>query len=403
MVMMEDLNKCGEIYFQDPYNHIVFDSVKDGELFMVGGFVRDILLGRKGFDRDYVVRDDFQGVAARVAIKTGGKLVQIGKRNLFRVLTKNGTSMDFTQMNQDINYDLSGRDFTINALAWSPETGLIDLFNGIEDIEKGLIRSIKRENLINDPARIVRAYRLLGELSFEIEESTRRMLKEIALKIREVKTERITLEFFKILNISDPFIPLRALHEDAIMTQLICMPNNKFQLKLHALNELNKIVKQKAFKNFLELEKSFSQGLSYIGLLRLEVLLAEAQGSLLTLSSKIRKRISSIEKAITLMPEKEAAVKEKLYLVFDTAGEAAIDFLVINNMLKFLPDLRIFQKIERKGLLSAHEIMDILRIDEGVILGRAKEFIKKGEFCRKIKTKSGAIELLRSNADILGI
>jgi tRNA nucleotidyltransferase/poly(A) polymerase len=171
--MMEDLNKCDEIFFQDPYNHVVFDSAIDDELFMVGGFVRDILLGRKGFDRDYIVRDDFQKVAARVAIKTGGKLVQIGKRNFFRVLTKNGTSMDFTPMNQDINYDLSGRDFTINALAWSPETGLIDLFNGIEDIRKGLIRGINKENLVNDPARIIRAYRLLGATSFKIEEATR--------------------------------------------------------------------------------------------------------------------------------------------------------------------------------------------------------------------------------------
>jgi len=403
MVMMEDLNKCDAILFQDPYNHVVFDSAKDDELFIVGGFVRDILLGRKGFDRDYIVRDDFQRVATRVAIKTGGKLVQIGKRNLFRVLAKNGTSMDFTPMNQDIHFDLSGRDFTINALAWSPDTGLIDLFNGIEDIEKGLIRSIKRENLINDPVRIVRAYRLLGELSFEIEESTRRMLKDIACKIKEVKSERITLEFFKILNINDPFIPLRALHEDTIMTQLIFMSNNMFQLKLHKLNELNKIVKQKTFKYNLEVEEIFSQGLSYIGLLRLEVLLAETQESLLTLSSKIRKRLSSIAKAVKLMQEKEVAAREKLYLVFDSAGEAALDFLVVNSMLKFLPDLRIFERIERKGVLSTDEIMDILRIDEGVILGRAKEFIKKAEFCGKVKTKSGAIELLRSNADILTI
>jgi len=81
-------------------------------------------------------------------------------------------------------------------------------------------------------------------------------------------------------------MPLSALHEDTIMTQLICMPNNKFQVKLHKLNELNRIVKQKAFKNFLEFEKIFSQGLSYIGLLRLEVLLAEVQSNLLNLSSK---------------------------------------------------------------------------------------------------------------------
>jgi len=83
MVMMEGLNKCEEIFIQDPYNQIVFDSAKDDEVYMVGGFIRDIFLGRKGFDRDYIVKDDFKNSNSS-RDKNGGKLVQIGKRNFSR-------------------------------------------------------------------------------------------------------------------------------------------------------------------------------------------------------------------------------------------------------------------------------------------------------------------------------
>jgi len=398
--MKDDFYINGEI-IRDSYNRIVFDSAEDDEIYIVGGFIRDIFLGRKVPDRDYVVKGDFQKAAERISIKLGCRLTRIGKKNFLRILTKDGITLDFTPMNEDIEKDLSGRDFTVNALAWSPETGLIDLFNGIDDIAKGLIRIVKKENLDNDPARILRAYRLSGETSFKIEETTRVILKKMAHKISEVKTERITLEFFKILNLEDPFPTLRAMHDDTIMNQIICIPNNKIQLKLHKLNEVSGIVKQRTFKNLLEVNKIFSQGLSNRGLLRLEVLLEDTQSSMFSLSSKIQKRLCGIESAGAIMPKFTTESRERLYSVFDEAGDAALDFLVINNMLEHVPDLREFDRIKRKSILSAEEIIDILKIGEGVILGQAKEVINKAEFCLKIKTKSDAIELLLSGFDVV--
>ena len=397
--MKDYFSKYSDI-LNDPYNHIVFNSVKDDEAYIVGGYIRDVFLGKEVMDRDYVVRGDFKKAAAHVATKTGGRLIQIGKNILCRVLLKDGICMDFTQMNEDIENDLSGRDFTINALAWSPATGLIDLFSGMKDIEKGFVRVVRKENLSSDPVRLIRAYRLSGETSFEIDEDSRLMLREMAHKINEVKPERITLEFFKILNLHDPFRALKMMLEDNILTCLICLSNNQLQLKLNNINEVNKIINQNTFKNLLEPGTIYSQGLSYKGLLRLELLLKESGGNLLRLSSRIMKRLLSIGKACRMMQEDNLEAEERLYLFFKVAGDAAFDFLVINNLLKYLPDLERFENIQEKSLLSTDEIMDILGIGEGVILGKAKEFIRRAEFYRKIKGRNDAVEMLRSNIEI---
>lgn len=396
--MKDGFSKCSDI-LNDPYNHVVFNSVKDDEMYIVGGYLRDVLLGKEVMDRDYVVRGDFKKAAARVATETGGRLVQIGKGILCRVLLKDGICMDFTQMNEDIENDLSLRDYTMNALAWSPATGLIDVFNGIKDIEKGLIRVVRKDNLRSDPVRLIRAYRLSGETSFGIDEDTRLMLREMAHKINEVKTERITLELFKILNLYDPSRALKMMLEDDILTRIIFLSNNQLQLRLNELNEVDMIINQKTLKNLLEPGNVYSQGLSYKGLLRLELLLIESGGNLLRLSSRIMKRHLSIGKACRMIQEDNLETEERLYLFFKVAGDAAFDFLVTNNLLKYLPDLERFENIQKISLLSTEEIMNILGICEGVILGKAKEFIRRAEFYRQIKGRSDAVEMLRDNID----
>lgn len=78
----------------------------------------------------------------------------------------------------------------------------------IKDIKRGLIVAIKKENFINYRVRIIRAYRISAETSLAIYESTQRLLKKTRYKIKQAKTERITLEFYIILNFNDPFIAL---------------------------------------------------------------------------------------------------------------------------------------------------------------------------------------------------
>ena len=393
--MIYDLKKCNELFLSDPYNYMVFNTLRDIEVYIVGGYVRDVILGKKAIDRDYIVKGDLKKIAAQIVAEADGKLIKIGNRNLYRVLLKNGISMDFTPIDVDIKEDLSGRDFTINAIAWSPRTGLIDLHGGVEDIKKGLITAIKKENLINDPVRIIRAYRISGETSLVLNENTQKILKHIGHKIKQAKTERITLEFFRILNLQDPFIPLKTMLGHAILTHIISLSNSKLMAKLKELNDLNKIIYERSFKDLLKLSNIFSQNLSYKGLLRLEVLLVGSPVNLLNLSSKIKKRIIEVEKASIIMRAMKGDDSEVLFDAFRIAGEASLDFLIINNLLRKLPDLRRFKKLQKKAFLSVHEIMNIIGTDKGVILGKAKEFIIKAEFTGIIKTKKEAIEALK--------
>ena len=113
--------------------------------------------------------------------------------------------------------------------------------------------------------------------------------------------------------------------------------------------------------------------------------------NLLNLSSKIKKRIIEVEKASIIMRAMKGDDSEVLFDAFRIAGEASLDFLIINNLLRKLPDLRRFKKLQKKAFLSVHEIMNIIGTDKGVILGKAKEFIIKAEFTGIIKTKKEAI------------
>ena len=113
----------------------------------------------------------------------------------------------------------SGRDFTINAIAWSPKTGLIDLHGGVEDIKNRLITAVKKKSDLR-PCRIIRANRISGEASLAINDNTQKLLKMLGCNIKQAKTERITLEFFRILNLYDPFIPLKTMLEHSILTHI---------------------------------------------------------------------------------------------------------------------------------------------------------------------------------------
>ncbi|MBU4349928.1 polynucleotide adenylyltransferase, partial [bacterium] len=93
------------------------------------------------------------------------------------------------------------RDFTINALAWREEEGVIDYFNGLEDIKQKMIRGVEDpvERIKEDPLRMLRAIRLACELDFKIDKVTLQAIEENSLLIKKVSPERIRDEFIKIL------------------------------------------------------------------------------------------------------------------------------------------------------------------------------------------------------------
>ena len=106
----------------------------------------------------------------------------------------------------DLREDLRRRDFTINAMAYSHETGLVDIFGGLEDLKAGRIRCVGNamERFTEDALRIMRAVRFAAQLNFTIEEETWRALSAIAPNLSHVSKERIQTELTKTLLSGNP-------------------------------------------------------------------------------------------------------------------------------------------------------------------------------------------------------
>jgi len=180
-------------------------------LYIVGGYLRDALLGRfnansKPKDIDYAVADgsafDF---AKRVADELHGHFVPLDESSDTArvVLTDEAVSMDFAGcVGGSIETDVLRRDFTINALVWNsrePNT-VTDLVGGIEDLKSLTIRAISENTFVEDPLRVLRAYRFAASLGAKIEPETFAWVNKHANGLKSVAAERINLELFTALS-----------------------------------------------------------------------------------------------------------------------------------------------------------------------------------------------------------
>ena len=183
------------------------------EAFVVGGCVRDSLLGRNPNDWDITTSALPLQVKAlfRRTIDTGlkhGTVTVLMDGEPFEVTTyrvdgeyldgRHPSEVTFTASLQE---DLQRRDFTINAMAYSEKKGLQDLFGGLPDLEKGLIRAVgdPAKRFGEDALRIMRAVRFAAQLVYEVEEDTVQAMKELAPTLSKISAERIAAELEKLL------------------------------------------------------------------------------------------------------------------------------------------------------------------------------------------------------------
>lgn len=156
--------------------------------------------------------------------------------------------------------DLSRRDFTINAMAYSHESGLIDPFNGLQDIQDGIIRAVGDPNtrFQEDALRMMRTIRFAAKLGFEIEETTYQAIIDNAELIRNVSMERITSEFLQIIESDNPQ-DISLLFYCGIMKFLV--PMLRIDEQLHKISECSETNVRLAFvfntdhKNLMEYMK----------------------------------------------------------------------------------------------------------------------------------------------------
>lgn len=215
------------------------------EIYVIGGYVRDFILGKQSTDIDIMVLGDateFAHIAAK-KFKTELNAVYKNFGTALLMVTDNGVEykIEFASARKEsynrnsrkpevvdanLEEDISRRDFTINTLAVSLNKKnygeLIDLYNGVEDIRNGIIKTPldPLKTFDDDPLRIMRAIRFASRLNFKIEEKTYQAIISMKDRLKEaevVSTERITDEFLQILMTDKPSIGLDLMFKTGVM------------------------------------------------------------------------------------------------------------------------------------------------------------------------------------------
>ena len=214
----------------------------DGSCFLVGGSVRAILAGTKDpRDVDIAMRGNALKAARAFAAEAGGTFVLLDERfGMARVVRGEG-HLDLARLRgRTIEEDLSGRDITINAMAFPlfSSRRLIDPLGGARDLMKGVVRIISEENLAQDPLRILRCYRFSAAGGFRLEKGTAASLKRLAPLLRKPAPERITEEFKKILAGQGALRTIERMFGDGVLR--IIMPGFRSE-NLSALKALRRV------------------------------------------------------------------------------------------------------------------------------------------------------------------
>lgn len=183
----------------------------DVPTYLVGGYIRDWLLGRESHDLDFAIDGNAANMARQIANRFGGHFLLLdAEHDTARALFKQGDQIYYADLaglrGEGIMADLLARDFTINAMAVAtyelgqPEPSIIDPTNGQRDLERRRIRATSAHAFQDDPIRLLRAVRQAAILGFRIESKTEGWLKRDAPLLTDMAGERILAELDALLS-----------------------------------------------------------------------------------------------------------------------------------------------------------------------------------------------------------
>ncbi len=224
-----------KIQLPDKVHGIIETLIAAGyEAYAVGGCIRDSVLGREPSDWDITTSakpEDVKRIFART-IDTGikhGTVTVMMDHEAFEVTTyridgvyEDGRHPKEVTFTASLEEDLRRRDFTMNAMAYNEQTGLVDIFDGIRDMEAGVIRCVgnAEERFTEDALRMLRAVRFSAQLGYEIAEDTKSAVRKLAPNLKKISAERIQTELVKLL-VSDHPDYLRIAYETGITRQVL--------------------------------------------------------------------------------------------------------------------------------------------------------------------------------------
>lgn len=275
--------------------------------YLVGGFIRDALLGRNLGDVDLVLEGDYEAGLAALAETLGRESFRLGDRfRTDRFALPFGTVDAAPMQGGSREADLLRRDFTINAVALDldcvgaelADTDLMDPARGLEDLAAKRIVAISEHNLLDDPLRIIRAFRFMVQLGFRIEETTHRLVEIHAEKLTLAAPERIREELMLMLRCEGAAKGLKAMDAAGVLSALF--PEIE-QMRGFAQNEYHHLpVLEHSLESVRELEH----------------ILATGEG----LADDIRERVMNEMRDIVSPPATRSALL-KLALLFHDIGK----------------------------------------------------------------------------------
>lgn len=385
--------------------------------YLVGGAVRDALLGRRSeyLDLDFVLSTGAVKTARAIARRCQAGFVLLdAERQIARVVFPHATADFAQQEGLSLETDLRRRDFTMNAIAYNPHTGeLVDPLEGCTDLQQRLIRMVQAANLQDDPLRLLRAYRQAAQLGFVIDPETQSVIRSLASQLGQVAAERVRVELGYLLGNSRGTAWIHAAWEDGLLAPWFNATRE--QLNQVAAVDAAAIALTQTWPSLaVELSCLIRDTVktSWLSITRLACLVAPApeaaEAELIQLTYS-RAEIRGVTTALKLLPQLQPLAQpdqmslQKQYFLFRTAGNvfpslavlavaagtpvAAIAHL-INRYLT--PDDPVAHPIP---LVSGKVLMQALHLPAGPQLGKLLTEIALAQVEGKISTSAEALEL----------
>ncbi|PPS45460.1 CCA tRNA nucleotidyltransferase [Chroococcidiopsis sp. TS-821] len=379
-------------------------------IYLVGGAVRDALLGRSAdyLDLDFVLPENAIETARSLAYHyKAGFVILDAQRQIARVVFPQAT-VDFArQEGSSLETDLRRRDFTVNAIAYNPHTQeIIDPLDGCIDLQQQRLRMVSLQNLQDDPLRLLRAYRQAAQLGFTIESNTRLAIRTLAPQIKRVAAERVRVELSYLLAHSQGTLWLQKAAEDGLIKYWFPNANvNDIAAVDTAVVKLSEIWSQLNVELYQHIRDTIKT--TWLGIAKLACLvtpqLETAEAELMQLTCS-RAEIRGVTTLLKLLPQLQTAplsVREQ-YFFFQEAGRVfpAIALLAVakGSLIEAIAPLinRYLNPQDPVAhptmLVTGQDLIQALKIKPGPQVGRLLTEIAIAQAEGKITTAAQALE-----------
>ncbi|MEM6450198.1 MAG: CCA tRNA nucleotidyltransferase [Cyanobacteria bacterium P01_D01_bin.105] len=393
------------------------------DAYLVGGSVRDRLLNRHPtyLDLDFVLPADTLKTAAHIANQhKAGFVVLDADRQIARVTFAQMT-VDFAQrQGRSTQEDLNKRDFTVNAIAYSPHTHtLIDPLGGQADLAARILRMVKRENLAADPIRLMRGYRQAAQLGFTLEANTQATITELAPNLKQVAVERIRHELDALLSTPAGTQQLPDVYKSQLLNAYLPHFNR------HSIEQLRAI--DGAFEQLAQSMPSYANQLkgwlkpvpvgfyrSWVKAAKLSQMLADDLKTARQELEALKYSRSEAQVVLTLLSaqsdletmKSKAFGRSHQFFLFKNTGQSflafsllalakGVEFSIIKSLIDRFQDATD-EVAHAKTLLSGNTLINQLGIKPGPDLGALLSAVEQAQAEGKVRSEQEAITFVKT-------